>query len=172
MTQQIAWQISLAIIAILLLVFLIVARSAGRSSAYEPIQRTAYRMRRIFFAMLLLIGIAVPALTLTNLPYAAPRNLAGAPLTVRVVGQQWSWQIEPDHARVGQPVMFAVTSADVNHGFALYDDKLELLAETQAMPGYINRLYYTFTMPGKYRVLCLEYCGLAHHEMVGEFTVQ
>ena len=39
------------------------------------------------------------------------------------------------------------------------------------MPGHTNRLAYTFTQPGKYRVLCLEYCGLAHHGMMTEFEV-
>ena len=39
------------------------------------------------------------------------------------------------------------------------------------MPGVTNRLVHTFTQPGKYRILCLEYCGLAHHGMILEFDV-
>jgi cytochrome c oxidase subunit 2 len=39
------------------------------------------------------------------------------------------------------------------------------------MPGITNRLVYTFPRPGKYRVLCLEYCGLVHHGMSVEFDV-
>jgi cytochrome c oxidase subunit II len=35
----------------------------------------------------------------------------------------------------------------------------------------VNRLVYTFARPGRYRVLCLEYCGLAHHGMNSEFEV-
>jgi heme/copper-type cytochrome/quinol oxidase subunit 2 len=37
-------------------------------------------------------------------------------------------------------------------------------------PGLVLR--YTFTEPGVYQVLCLEYCGLAHHEMNGQIKVQ
>jgi len=40
------------------------------------------------------------------------------------------------------------------------------------MPGYVNRLGYTFTETGEYEVLCLEYCGLAHHAMVAKIIVR
>jgi cytochrome c oxidase subunit 2 len=53
----------------------------------------------------------------------------------------------------------------------MYDRSGRLLAQTQAMPGITNRLVYTFTQPGKYRILCLEYCGLAHHGMILELDV-
>jgi cytochrome c oxidase subunit 2 len=59
----------------------------------------------------------------------------------------------------------------VNHGFALYDPDMRIVAQTQAMPGYTNVLRYTFREPGVYRVLCLEYCGVGHHEMTAEIKV-
>lgn len=71
-----------------------------------------------------------------------------------------------------KPVEFRVTSLDVTHGFAIYDDQDQLIAQTQAMPGYVNRLRWKFEKPGEYRILCLEFCGLAHAFMVGTFTVQ
>jgi cytochrome c oxidase subunit 2 len=40
-----------------------------------------------------------------------------------------------------------------------------MVAQTQAMPGYVNKLQVRFTKPGDYEVLCLEYCGVAHHGM-------
>jgi cytochrome c oxidase subunit II len=40
------------------------------------------------------------------------------------------------------------------------------------MPDYTNRLFYTFNVPGHYYVLCLEYCGVAHHAMNTEFDVK
>ena len=53
----------------------------------------------------------------------------------------------------------------MNHGFAIYKDKNHMVAQAQAMPGYVNKLQVRFTEPGDYEVLCLEYCGLAHHGM-------
>ena len=70
-----------------------------------------------------------------------------------------------------QPVLFRVTSADVNPGFGVSDSELRLVAQTQAMPGYTNVLRHTFAQPGKYRVLCMEYCGLVHHNMIAEIDV-
>jgi cytochrome c oxidase subunit 2 len=69
-------------------------------------------------------------------------------------------------------VEFRVTSLDVNHGFAIYDQSNQLIAQTQAMPGYVNRLRWKFKEPGNYTILCLEYCGMAHQVMRSSFTVK
>ena len=73
---------------------------------------------------------------------------------------------------VGKIIEFDVTSGDVNHGFGIYDDDGHLLAQTQAMPGYTNRLRYRFEKAGVYHVLCMEYCGFAHHLMTTTIHVQ
>ncbi len=38
-------------------------------------------------------------------------------------------------------VEFRVTSLDVNHGMAIFDPDGKLVGQTQAMPGYVNRLF-------------------------------
>jgi cytochrome c oxidase subunit II len=48
---------------------------------------------------------------------------------------------------------------------------MHIVAQVQAMPGYTNVLRYTFNEPGVFRVLCLEYCGAAHHEMNADINV-
>jgi cytochrome c oxidase subunit 2 len=69
-------------------------------------------------------------------------------------------------------VEFRVTTLDANHGFSLYAPDGHLVAQTQAMPGYVNRLRVTFPEPGTYTVLCLEFCGMAHHRMRGVVEVK
>lgn len=69
-------------------------------------------------------------------------------------------------------IEFRVTSLDVNHGFAIYDPSDRLIGQTQAMPGYVNSLRVKFQNPGTYSILCLEYCGMAHHGMRSSFTVK
>jgi cytochrome c oxidase subunit 2 len=39
------------------------------------------------------------------------------------------------------------------------------------MPGYVNKVYYTFSKAGAYKIVCLEYCGLGHHVMATDLTV-
>lgn len=69
-------------------------------------------------------------------------------------------------------VEFRVTSMDVNHGFAVYNESHKLVTQTQAMPGYVNRLRYKFKEPGNYTILCLEFCGMAHQAMRSSFIVK
>lgn len=92
-------------------------------------------------------------------------------VTVNVTGAQWSWEIDRDSVPLGKTIVFNVHAADVNHGMGIYDDEGRLLAQTQGMPGYVNQVRYVFERPGTYRVLCMEFCGIAHHDMIGQFEV-
>jgi len=38
-------------------------------------------------------------------------------------------------------------------------------------PGYINTVKTTFNKPGKYTIVCNEYCGLGHHLMFATVEV-
>ena len=59
----------------------------------------------------------------------------------------------------------------MNHGLGIYDPDLQLVVQVQAMPRYTNTVVHTFDRPGTYQILCMEFCGIAHHEMVYEFDV-
>jgi cytochrome c oxidase subunit 2 len=72
----------------------------------------------------------------------------------------------------GALVEFRVTSLDVNHGFGLYGPGRQIIAQTQAMPGYFNRLLVRLAEPAQYKVLCLEYCAAGHHLMQTRLTVK
>ena len=73
--------------------------------------------------------------------------------------------------KAGELIEFRVTSADVTHGFGIYTSDGKILTQTQAMPGYVNRLRHTFEEPGGYPVFCMEYCGVGHHAMRATITV-
>ena len=165
-------------------VFVMVARSTG-----EPVQveyARANRMRRIFFVSLGTILAIFLLLTLPRLPY--PVEAAAPAQIVHVVGKQYAFSLTPGpgpatleawdrdfspvaEVRAGTLVEFRVTTLDVNHGFSIYTPDGRLLAQTQAMPGYVNRLRVRFDTPGSYRVLCLEFCGRSHHAMKGVIDV-
>lgn len=90
---------------------------------------------------------------------------------VNISGGQWYWEIDRTEVPVGAPVVFNVQTRDVSHGVGVMDARGRILGQAQAMPGYVNRFEVTFDQPGTYRVVCLEYCGIAHHEMINELTV-
>ena len=170
MTQSIAWTISAALVTLVLLAFAFIAAGASTTGEAGPIAAASTRWRSRIFWGLVILFVPILGYTLSDLPYPKPDESAKR-LIVAVTGYQWRWDISPTEYKVGQPVEFRVTAADVNHGFAIYDADLHVVAQTQAMPGYTNVLRYTFERAGTYKVLCLEYCGIAHHGMMAELTV-
>lgn len=169
--QDEVWWITLVGIGGITLVFLHVISQATRQADASRVQARAYAIRRWLFVALIVLGVGVTAATLAPFPIPDQHASSQARHVVKAVGHQWFWELSRGPIKVGVPVEFQVTSADVNHGFGIYDGSGRLLAQTQAMPGITNRLVYTFAQPGKYRILCLEYCGLAHHGMILEVDV-
>lgn len=154
--------------AVLAAVFVAVALKSRRAVEFEGVRAVGYRLRKRW-----LIGIATTlALALAALAFFLPYASGGADATVvRVVGGQFYWSLSPSELRRGAHVVFEVTSADVNHGFGLYDPGGRLIGSVQAMPGYTNRLEATLDRAGRYTIACLELCGLGHHGMIRELTV-
>ncbi len=183
--QQFSLALFLALTALIVVVFSWVALSTRTPETLDT--KKAYRLRKVFFfatAAGLLVALVATA---SRTPYTAAR--APSDRIVYVAARQFDflYSLEPivsarDLSSVpvvnqlelpaGASVEFRVTSLDVNHNFALYGPERRLLAQTQAMPGYVNRLRVRLTTPGRYEVLCLEYCGAGHHLMRTELTVK
>ena len=162
-----------ALMAIILAAFLFVIFNSGKPAAdYAPAQAKALRFRARLFWVLLAAGAVISVATTLELPYAATRgNVSDDAIQVNVKGYQWFWELSQTEVKAGDTVVFHVTTNDVNHGLGVYDPELRLIGQTQAMPGYVNSLELRLDHPGDYRLMCLEYCGLAHHAMVSQFTV-
>jgi cytochrome c oxidase subunit 2 len=165
-------------------VFAVVARSTSGPGKVDYAR--ANRLRGLFFLSLAVILAIFLVLTLPRLPY--PVEAVSPEHVVNVVGKQYAfsltegpgpqsletWEAEFSpvaQVRAGSLVEFRVRTLDVNHGFSIYTPEGAILAQTQAMPGYVNRLRVRFDTPGTYRVMCLEYCGLSHHVMRGVVEV-
>lgn len=168
--QALAWQLTVFLVGVVAVVFLLVGGYAAEHEAYEPVQKQAYKLRAVVFGALVVAGIPTMAYTLGRLPYV-PADAKPAAEVVSVTGYQWYWELDRDQVSAQHPIEFRVTSADVNHGVGIYDPEMQLVAQTQAMPGYVNRLRYTFERTGTYHIACLEYCGLAHHQMMADLLV-
>ena len=158
----------------LVAVFMVVIARSTRRVDFEGVVAGGYRLRRAWFYLLVVAGVGITLATVPAglAPARAPsgdRPVDSA--VIKAIGYQWYWELTAEEVETGQPVEFQITSADVNHGFAIYDAQMQLVAQAQSMPGYVNRLTLRFDQAGTYQILCLEYCGLAHHDMIGEFTV-
>lgn len=180
--QDIIWAIAMAGMGLVALVFVHVVANAGKAADAATLTRTQKLiagLRKGLFALLLLIFVGASYATLHRFPIPRQETTLQASQVVDVLGRQWSWQMSRQgqaagsslRLDAGSPVEFRVTSADVNHGFAIYAPDGRIVIQTQAMPDYTNKILYTFTQPGTYKVMCLEYCGLGHAPMVTSFEV-
>ncbi|HXD83089.1 MAG TPA: cytochrome oxidase [Rudaea sp.] len=172
--QNVVATITLVGIGLVAAGFIHIIIQAGKPAGAEATSKsaqTAQTLQKWLFAALFVIFIGGSWATLAQFPIAPQHSALDVKQVVNVVGRQWSWQITPSVLQAGSPVEFRVTSADVNHGFAIYAPDGRIETQTQAMPGYTNKLVYTFDQPGTYTVQCLEYCGLGHAPMKASFQV-
>lgn len=161
--QPIVLLVSLILMGVVAFLFW---RAVAASADAPPDPHVNRRRTRLIWAMTA-VGIVVSIASLREWPHAT----ASDAVVVTVESGQWWWEVDTDRVPLGQPVTFHVSSEDVNHGMGIYDEDLRLLFQTQAMPGYVNKVSYTFETPGTYKILCMEYCGVAHHDMAVEFDV-
>jgi len=169
--QGTAWLLTIGGVFLIGVVFVVAALRNQQSPDAGTLVNRSYRIRTWAFWIIVVGVTPVMLYTLTLLPYGTAAQGDGDVQTVEVTGRMWQWDIDPAEVEAGRPVRFRVTSEDVNHGFGIYNAEQTLLAQTQAMPDYTNTLEYTFEEPGTYRVLCMEYCGIAHHKMETTITV-
>jgi cytochrome c oxidase subunit II len=169
MEQRLAVIVTAAFAIPLMLVFLGIARSASTPGDPDSIAARGANWRRMTFWGMVIIFVPAIAFSLMRLPYA--RGDATPDAIVEAKGNQWAWNLAPTSVNLGELVEIRVTSADVNHGFSVYDAKNRLVVQTQAMPGYTNVIRHRFTEAGAYRIFCLEYCGLGHHTMAAQLVV-
>ena len=185
MIQMHALYVFLAVAGLLVAIFIYVASSTRHARDIDS--HAAYGIRTKFFLVLLGVLVIGLGLTLGKTPYPKDNEIPAK--VVFVVGKQFSFGLSdspisndeeyesstysvPVQVPLNSLVEFRVTSFDVNHGFGVYSPDDHLIAQTQAMPGYVNRLRVRFIQPGRYTVLCLELCGMGHHRMRGVFDVK
>jgi cytochrome c oxidase subunit II len=137
--------------------------------------------------VLILVGIAIPSISLLAEQYKPPGKNA---ITVKAIGNQWYWSYEyPDHGGfeitanmlkdedakakgeprllavdnrivvpVGVPIRLLTTSNDVIHSWAVP----AFWTKMDAVPGRINEVSFTIDKPGVYYGQCSELCGARH----------
>ena len=88
-------------------------------------------------------------------------------VTVRAVGQQYSFTPQCIVVPTGRPVTFRATSSDVIHGFLIDGTTVN----TMLVPGYVSTITTRFDEPGDRHMPCHEFCGVGHEGMWGRIRV-
>ena len=110
-----------------------------------------------------------------------PRNLAATPfaqpglrenpdgtLEAFVVARAFAFQPAALRVPAGRPVTIHITSADVMHGYQVEGTNIN----ATAIPGQVASFTTTFRRPGTLSLICNEYCGVGHHNMLGRVVVE
>lgn len=108
--------------------------------------------------------------------YVAPHDAK----ELRVVGQKWQWAVDyPEEeisvagtgaviaVPVNTPIRLIMASQDVIHSFFIPN----LRVKQDVVPGRYSTLWFTADRPGEYPVLCAEYCGDLHSQMLAKLVV-
>ena len=111
-----------------------------------------------------------PAKISTTPPFNQPglRRLPDGSYEAYYVARVFSFSPATLAVPVGKKVTFYVTSADVVHGFLVPKTDLNMMA----VPGWVNTESHTFTRKGTYLLICHEYCGIGHQDMLAKIEVR
>ena len=85
---------------------------------------------------------------------------------VYMLGRLWQWWPLLELEK-GKTYRLHLSSMDWQHGFSLQPLNVNL----QIVPGYEMVLTITPDTSGEFTVICNEYCGIGHHNMVGKIYV-
>ncbi|RDJ08861.1 cytochrome C oxidase subunit II [Rhizobium grahamii] len=88
-------------------------------------------------------------------------------VTVRAIGQQYSFSPPCILVPAETPITFRATSADVIHGFLVQGTNIN----TMLVPGYVSVQKATFDAPGEHLMPCQEFCSVGHEGMWGKVQV-
>jgi len=97
-------------------------------------------------------------------------------MDVYVQAKKWMWKFAypggPNAVNVlrvpsGRPVRLLMTSRDVIHSFYVPEFRIK----QDVLPGRYTETWFEAVQPGRYQILCAEYCGAGHSVMRGEVIV-
>jgi cytochrome c oxidase subunit 2 len=117
---------------------------------------SAYEERVAAFADRYTVGEA------NGVPVVAPPPGEDAYLLARL----WEWW-PVLQLKKGESYRIHLSSADWQHGFSLQPVNINISVH----PGYEHVVTLTPTETGEFSVVCNEFCGIGHHQMVGRIRV-
>ncbi|MEJ2667660.1 MAG: c-type cytochrome [Deinococcales bacterium] len=114
-------------------------------------------------------GRLTPAEVTTVPLFANPgvTRLSTGDYQVAVVAQAFSFNPATIDLPVGAHARFYLTSKDVLHGYMIEGTTVNI----EVIPSELAYFDYTFDKAGPHKVVCNEYCGINHQNMIGTINV-
>lgn len=127
----------------------------------------------VFFVAILILatgfGVDVPGCVVDMKPFEQDTlfQRGDGRYELHVVARMWSYQMPPTTVPAGAEVDIYLTSGDVVHGFHIDGTNVNLMA----VPGTVTYTRVRFPSAGEYPIVCHEYCGIGHQQMMGVIHV-
>lgn len=101
-------------------------------------------------------------------PTTVRRPAAPPPREIEVVAKRFAFEPSTIEVAEGEPVRLLVRSADGVHGIEI---KAFDVKKTVPRGGRVVPIDFVASAPGRYEILCSEYCGEGHEAMTGTLVV-
>lgn len=117
-----------------------------------------------FVVFLVILGVSLHIVAYNTIPWV-PMDLnrseikADKTFNISVAEHKFHLPNEAMHIKVGDKVVFDVTSEDLTYGFGLFREDHSMLFQMQVVPGHRNDIMWEFVKPGKYTIRSTEYSG-------------
>lgn len=95
------------------------------------------------------------------------RHMGDDQYTATILAQMWRYEPAEITVPVGAEVTFEMTAKDITHGIIVEGHSINLML----LPGQVARQTTRFDRPGEYQLICHEYCGPGHQNMIGKIIV-
>jgi len=108
--------------------------------------------------------------------YLGLRNVPDDALEIEVAGQMYSWIFLYDNEKetenelvvpLGKAIKLNITSWDVLHSFSIPSYRVKV----DAVRGMTTYVWFNADKLGEYDILCTEFCGVAHADMVATLKI-
>jgi cytochrome c oxidase subunit 2 len=115
------------------------------------------------------LGIHLPTHEQHIMPFTEGKVVARENNRFEIYYAARMWSFEPSDLvlPVNADVQIYASSVDVNHGLEVTGTNLNLMV----VPGTVNVAHHRFDRKGEYLVVCHEYCGLNHQNMISKIRV-
>src|SRR5580765_1942751 len=117
-----------------------------------------------------LLSAGAVSLILLMLLYgaASAQDNPAQPVEIKVTARRFQFDPSTITVQKGRPVRLVITSADVDHGFAI--EEFNVSVKIKAKQTTI--VEFTPDRAGRFRFQCTVYCGDGHEDMFGELVVE
>jgi len=177
--DRLLWIVLIMAIIVATIVYSIIALALWRYRESSPYVRKEpsthnFKLEAVWTTIPVILVAVIVVLSFQVLQ--TTEDLPEDGIHIEVIGKQFEWLfVYPDNTtstndiwvEEGQTIIFKIRSLDVIHSFWLPDFRLKV----DAFPNYVDDAYIIAEPAGDYPIVCAEFCGDIHSEMLGTLHI-